>query len=160
MATMRAIVFAARVGIFLVGRAEITLAFIGAAVLFLPRFVFLSIIMPRAMKVDEVAAIGEFVKNEQSERVFWTVFVAMAGSQLVRVVDQSESAAGSRDNYRDGWMTWWEFFPPVFPVLFVIGGAFCVCIHLWKLQILFLENNSYYQPPHDPLQSKILVIIR
>ncbi len=41
MAVMMAGVFAVPLGIFLAGRAEITLAFIGAAVLFLPLFVFL-----------------------------------------------------------------------------------------------------------------------
>jgi hypothetical protein len=39
-------IFAVPLGIFLLGRAEITLAFIGAAVLFLPLFVFLKVIRP------------------------------------------------------------------------------------------------------------------
>jgi len=53
-------------GIFAV-RAEITIAFIGAAVLFLPHFVFLPTLM-RAMKMD--AAIDAFGKNEQVRNVF------------------------------------------------------------------------------------------
>ena len=69
------------------GRAEITLAFIGAAVLFLPLFVFMPKIMQQAMKADTDAAIEAFGKNEQVKRVFWTLFVAMAGLVLARVVD-------------------------------------------------------------------------
>jgi hypothetical protein len=87
MASIMAGVFAVPVGIFLAGRAEITLAFIGAAVLFLPLFVFLPKIMQQAMKADADAAIKAFGKNEQVKRVFWTLFVAMAGLVLARVVD-------------------------------------------------------------------------
>ena len=87
MASMLAGVFAVPVGIFLAGRAEITLAFIGAAVLFLPLFVFLPKMMHQAMKADADAAIEAFGKNEQVKRVFWTLFVAMAGLVLARVVD-------------------------------------------------------------------------
>ena len=68
-------------------RAEITLAFTGAAVLFLPLFVFLPKILQQAMKADADAAIEEFGKNEQVKRVFWTLFVVMAGLVLTRVVD-------------------------------------------------------------------------
>ena len=87
MASMMAGVFAVPVGIFLAGRAEITLAFIGAAFLFLPLFVFLPKLMQQAMKADTDAAIEAFGKNEQVKRVFWTMFVAMAGLVLARVVD-------------------------------------------------------------------------
>ena len=87
MAAMMAGVFAVPVGIFLADRAEITLAFIGAAVLFLPLFVFLPKIMQQAMKANADAAIEAFGKNEQVKRVFWTLFVAMAGLVLARVVD-------------------------------------------------------------------------
>ncbi len=69
------------------GRAEITLAFICAAVLFLPLFVFLPKIMHQAMKADADAAIEAFGKNEQVKRVFWTFFITMAGLVLARVVD-------------------------------------------------------------------------
>ena len=87
MASMLAGVFAVPVGIFLAGREEITLAFIGAAVLFLPLFVFLPKILQQAMKADADAAIEAFGKNEQVKRVFWTLFVVMAGLVLTRVVD-------------------------------------------------------------------------
>ena len=64
--------FAVPAGIFLAGRAEMTLAFIGAAVLFLPLFVFLPKLIQRAMKADVDAAIETFGKNEQVKKVFWT----------------------------------------------------------------------------------------
>ncbi len=87
MAAMLAGVFAVPLGIFLAGRAEITLAFIGAAVLFLPLFVFLPKLIQRAMKADVDIVIEAFGKNEQVKRVFWTLFVAMAGLVLARVAD-------------------------------------------------------------------------
>jgi hypothetical protein len=87
MAAMLAGVFAVPLGIYLAGRAEITLAFIGAAVLFLPLFVFLPKLIQRSMKADADAAIAAFGKNEQVKKVFWTLFVAMAGLVLARVVD-------------------------------------------------------------------------
>ena len=74
-------------GIFLAGRAEISLAFVGAAVLFLPLFVFMPKLIQRAMKADTEAAINAFGKNEQVKKVFWTLFVAMAGLVLAQVVD-------------------------------------------------------------------------
>jgi len=74
-------------GIFLAGRAEISLAFIGAALLFLPLFVFLPKLMQKGMKADTEAVINAFGKNEQVKKVFWTLFVAMAGLVLARVVD-------------------------------------------------------------------------
>ena len=87
MAAMLAGVFAVPVGIFLAGRAEISLAFISAAVLFLPLFVFLPKLMQWAMKADTDAVIDMFGKNEQVKKVFWTLFVMMAGLVLARVVD-------------------------------------------------------------------------
>ena len=75
-------------GIFLAGRAEITLAFIGTAVMFLPLFVFLPKLIQRAMKADADAVIDAFGKNEQVKKVFRTLIVAMAGLVLARVVDR------------------------------------------------------------------------
>ena len=57
------------------GRTELSLAFIGAAVLFLPLFVFLPKLIQRAMKADTAAAIEAFRKNEQVKKVFWTLFI-------------------------------------------------------------------------------------
>ena len=87
MAAMMAGLFSSPVGIFLAGRAEITLAFIGAAILFLPLFVFLPKLIRKAMKTDTDAAIEEFGKNEHVKKVFWAVFVAIAGLVLARVLD-------------------------------------------------------------------------
>ena len=38
-------------------------------------------------EADTEAAINAFGKNEQVKKVFWTLFVAMAGLVLTRVVD-------------------------------------------------------------------------
>ena len=45
---------------------------IGAAVLFLPLFIFLPKLIQRAMKADVDAAIETFGKNERVKKVFWT----------------------------------------------------------------------------------------
>ena len=74
-------------GILLAGRAEISLAFIAAAVLFLPLFVFMPKLIQHCMKADTEAAINAFGKNEQVKKVFWTLFVVMAGLVMARVVD-------------------------------------------------------------------------
>jgi hypothetical protein len=74
-------------GIWFAGQTEISLAFIGAAVLFLPLFVFMPKLVQCAMKSDAEAAINAFGKNEQVKKVFWTLFVAMAGLVLARVMD-------------------------------------------------------------------------
>jgi hypothetical protein len=74
-------------GIWFAGLTEISLAFIGAAVLFLPLFVFMPKLIQCAMKTDAEAVIDAFGKNEQVKKVFWTLFVAMAGLVLARVVD-------------------------------------------------------------------------
>ncbi|MDP3563927.1 MAG: hypothetical protein Q8R70_05500 [Methanoregula sp.] len=87
MASMLAGIFAVPAGCFLAGRAEHTLAFIGAAVLFLPLFVFLPKLIQRAMKADVEVVIEAFGKNEHVRKVFWTLFVAMAGLILARGVD-------------------------------------------------------------------------
>jgi hypothetical protein len=87
LAALLAGTFAVPAGIFLAGRAEVTLAFIGAAVLFLPLFVFLPKLMQRAMKADTGAVIDAFGKNEQVKKVFWTAFLALAGLVLAHVVD-------------------------------------------------------------------------
>jgi hypothetical protein len=87
MAAMLAGVFTFPLGIFLAERAEITLAFIGAAFLFLSLFVFLPKLIQQAMKADTGAAIGAFGKNEQVKKVFWTLFMSITGLVLVRIVD-------------------------------------------------------------------------
>jgi hypothetical protein len=87
MAAAMAGMIAVPLGIFMAGRTEITLGFIGAAVLFLPLFVFLPKMIQRAMKADVDVVIEAFGKNEQVKKVFWTFFIGMAGLVLARVVD-------------------------------------------------------------------------
>ena len=48
---------------------------------------FLPKIMQQAMRADADAAIEAFGKNEQVKRVFWTLFIAMGGLVLARVLD-------------------------------------------------------------------------
>jgi hypothetical protein len=74
-------------GIWFAGQTEISLAFIGAAVLFLPLFVFMPKLIQSGMKADTEAVINAFGKNEQVKKVFWTLFATMAGLVLARVVD-------------------------------------------------------------------------
>ncbi len=87
MAAVLAGTFAVPVAIFLAGKAEITLAFIGAAAVFLPLFVFLPKLIRQAMKADVNAIIETFGKNEQVKKVFWTVFAAVAGLVLTKILD-------------------------------------------------------------------------
>ena len=79
--------FSVPLGIFLAGMTEITLAFIGSAVLFLPLFVFLPKVIQRGMKADVPAVIDTFGKNGQVKKVFWAVFTAMAGLVVARIID-------------------------------------------------------------------------
>ncbi len=55
--------------------------------LFLPLFVFLPKVIQRGMKVDAEAIIDAFGKNEQVRKVFWSVFIAMGGLVLARIID-------------------------------------------------------------------------
>lgn len=87
MAAILAGVFAVPLGIFMAGRTELSLAFIGAAVLFLPLFVFLPKLIQRAMKADAAAVVEAFGKNEQVKKVFWTLFISMAGLVVAQVLD-------------------------------------------------------------------------
>ena len=87
MAAILAGIFAVPLGIFLAGKAGITLAFIGAAVLFLLLFVFLPKIIRWAMNADPDPVIAAFGKNEHVKKVFWALFAAMAGLVLARAVD-------------------------------------------------------------------------
>jgi len=81
MAVILAGVFAVPLGIYMAGRTDMSLAFIGTAVLFLPK------LTQRAMKADADAIISAFGKNEQVKKVFWTIFVALAGIVLAQVLD-------------------------------------------------------------------------
>jgi hypothetical protein len=87
MAAVLAGSIAVPAGIWFAGQTETSLAFIGAAVLFLPLFVFLPKLIQHGMKADTEATIDAFGKNKQVKKVFWTLFVAMAGLVMTRVVD-------------------------------------------------------------------------
>jgi hypothetical protein len=69
------------------GITALPLAFIGAAVLFLPVFVFLPKLIRYAMKTDTDAVLEAFGKNEQVKKVFWSVFIILAGLVLAEVAD-------------------------------------------------------------------------
>jgi len=69
------------------GMTALPLVFIGAAVVFLPVFVFLPKLIRYAMKADTDAVLGQFGKNEQVKKVFWSVFIALAGLVLAQVFD-------------------------------------------------------------------------
>jgi len=87
MAAVLAGTFAVPAGIFLAGKAEITLAFIGAAVVFLPLFVFLPKLIQRTRKADVDSVVDAFGKNEQVKKVFWAVFAAVFGLVLTKILD-------------------------------------------------------------------------
>jgi hypothetical protein len=87
MAGILAGIIAVPAGCWFAGRTELPLAVIGAAVLFLPLFVFLPRLIRYAMDADTDAVLDAFGKNEQVRKVFWALFVATAGLVLAQVVD-------------------------------------------------------------------------
>ncbi len=70
MAGMLAATIAVPGGFWFAERTDPALAFIGAAVLYLPLFVFLPKLIRQAMSVDTDAVISAFGKNEQVRKVF------------------------------------------------------------------------------------------
>lgn len=87
MAAAPASVIAVPDGMYLADRTEITLAFIGTAVLFLPLLVFQLKLIPWMMTAEADTVIEAFGKNEQVKNVFWTLFIALAGLILAQVLD-------------------------------------------------------------------------
>jgi len=87
MAALLALNFTVPAGFWFARKTALPLAFIGAAVLFLPLFVFLPKIIRSAMKADTDAVLEAFGKNEQTRKVFWALFAATAGLVLAQVVD-------------------------------------------------------------------------
>ena len=87
MAAVLAGSIAVPAGCWFAQRTEISLAFIVAAILFLPLFVFLPKLIQQAMKADTDVMIDMFGKNEHVKKVFWTLFVVMAGLVLAKVLD-------------------------------------------------------------------------
>jgi hypothetical protein len=96
MAALLALNIAVPAGVWFAGITALPLAFIGAAVLFLPLFVFLPRFIRSAMKADTDAVLDAFGKNEQTRKVFWALFAATAGLVLAQVVDPAiaEELAG------------------------------------------------------------------
>jgi len=93
MAALLALNIAVPAGFWFAAIAPLPLAFIGAAVLFLPVFVFLPKIIRYGMKADTDAVLEEFGKNEQVRKVFWSVFIVLAGLVLAEVVDPATAQA-------------------------------------------------------------------
>jgi hypothetical protein len=93
MAALLAANIAVPAGIWFAGMTALPLAFIGAAVLFLPLFVFVPKIIRYAMKADTDAVLEAFGKNEQMRKVFWALFAALAGLVLAQVVDPAMAQA-------------------------------------------------------------------
>jgi hypothetical protein len=80
-------IFAVPAGIFLDTRTGSATAFTGAAMIFLLLFIFLPKLIRQAMKTDTETIVNVFGTNEQFRKVFWTVFIALAGLVLAQVVD-------------------------------------------------------------------------
>jgi F0F1-type ATP synthase assembly protein I len=85
MAAILAGLIAVPAGFYLAGRVDASLAVIGAAVIFLPLFVFIPKVIRYWKNVDSDAVIEAFGKNEQVKKVFWTVFLGMASVVLVQI---------------------------------------------------------------------------
>ncbi len=96
MAALLAANIAIPAGVWFAGITALPLAFIGAAVLFLPLFVFIPRLIRYAIKAETDAVLDAFGKNEQTRKVFWALFTATAGLVLAQVVDPAtaESIAG------------------------------------------------------------------
>jgi hypothetical protein len=78
-------------GFWFAGITVLPLAYIGAAVLFLPLFVFVPKVIRYAMKADTDAVLAASGKNEHTKKVFWALFAATAGLVLAQVVDPQTS---------------------------------------------------------------------
>jgi hypothetical protein len=87
MAGILAGIIAVPAGCWFAGRTELPLAVIGAAVLFLPLFVFLPHLIRYVTDADTDAVLAAFGRNEQVRKVFWALFIATAGLVLAQVVD-------------------------------------------------------------------------
>jgi hypothetical protein len=75
------------VGIYLAGKSGSVLSFTIAAMIFLLIFIFLPRLIRLAMKTDGETVLELFGKNEHFRKVFWTVFITLAGLVLAQVVD-------------------------------------------------------------------------
>ena len=74
-------------GMFLAEKTGSLLSFTIAAMLFLLLFVFLPKLIRQGMITDTETIIRLFGKNEQVKKVFWSVFIVLAGFVLAQMVD-------------------------------------------------------------------------
>jgi hypothetical protein len=79
--------FTVPLGMYLTGKNGSVLSFTIAAMIFLLLFIFLLRLIQKGMSTDTDTIIGLFGKNKQFRKVFWTVFIALAGLVLAHVVD-------------------------------------------------------------------------
>ena len=80
-------IFAVPAGMILDAKTVTAAAFTGAAMIFLLLFIFLPKLIRQAMKTDTETIRNLFGKNEPFRKVFWAVFIALAGLVLAQVVD-------------------------------------------------------------------------
>jgi len=93
MAALLALNIAVPAFFWFAGITALPLAVISAAVVFLPLFVFLPKLIRYAMKADTDAVLEAFGKNEQVKKVFWSVFIILAGLVLAEVADPATAQA-------------------------------------------------------------------
>jgi hypothetical protein len=79
--------FTVPIGMILAEKSGSTLSFTIVAMIFLLLFVFLPKLISKAMSTDTDTLIQLIGKNEQVKKVFWSVFVILAGFVLAQVVD-------------------------------------------------------------------------
>jgi hypothetical protein len=92
MAAALAGAIAVPAGMYFATINEATLAITAAAVIFLLLFVFMPKLIRSAMQADTDAVIAAFGKNEQVRKVFWTIFLALAGGVVAKVLDPALAA--------------------------------------------------------------------
>jgi hypothetical protein len=85
--------FTVPIGMFLTLKSGTLPAFTIAVMLFLLLFVFLPKLIRKAMNTDTDTIILLFGKNEQVKKVFWSVFIVLAGFMLAQVVDPQTAQA-------------------------------------------------------------------
>jgi hypothetical protein len=86
-------IFTVPLGISLAGKTGNLPSFTIAAMLFLLLFVFLPKLIRKGMKTDTDTIILLFGKNEQVKKVFWSMFIVLAGFVLAQVVDPGTAQA-------------------------------------------------------------------
>jgi len=86
-------IFAVPLGMLLGPRGGTPAAFTGAALIFLLLFIFLPKLIRTAIKTDTGTILELFGKNEQFRKVFWAVFVMLAGLVLAQAADPATAQA-------------------------------------------------------------------